>query len=657
MIASTLYYFRVSANCSDGTSSGFTDSIQKKTLACTTPISLNVTNISAHEATVSWQAQCSSDNYSLKYKANNSAKWLTVQTINQPSEIMTGLVAKTGYQVKVASVCDSMTSVYSNPIPFSTLDSSAAPIHKPNIIVFVLDDARYDHFIPNGAPSWFQTPSINSIAAQGVNFQLCIPAESQCAPSRISIYTGLYPHHHGALNNLTHYNASVPLIQQILKDNGYYTGFVGKYGQEQGNPVGFNYWAISTNDNYINPPYLVNGRDTSINGHITDVYFQFAKTFLTGVPKKQPFMLMYFTRVPHAPAVPRPQDSSLYEKDTMPFPSNFFPYTQNYPSYYYSIDHQWTADSLNTVKYKLKQFQTLFGAECNMDSFITYLSHKGMLDSTIIIVSSDNGFLQGEHLMSEKEVPLEESLKVPLFVRYPTWFKAGKVVTNNTVSNIDIAPTLLEIAGISATYNMDGISLHKLYKGTAVRTNFYYEFGKQSPVPAIRAVRSLNYTYAFDYCNSTTEEFYDRIKDPKEDTNRINTQNYKPLIAYYQNLLDSLKIITGDSLFPKDLTCNLQNPKNSKEANKDISSSVLLHLSPNPVFGGKLEVAFYDPNEKAERISVVDGLGRILWSKNYNEATDYIYEMLDAAAWNPGIYFLKVDEKDNRYTRSFVVQR
>ena len=139
---------------------------------------------------------------------------------------------------------------------------------------------------------------------------------------------------------------------------------------------------------------------------------------------------------------------------------------------------------------------------------------------------------------------------------------------------------------------MDGVSLHRLYKGNVIRTNFYYEFGKQNPVPAIRAVRSLNYMYAYDYCNSTTEEFYDLIKDPKEDTNRINAQSYQPLIAYYQTLLDSLKTATGDSLFPKNLTCNLHNPENSREAGKDISSSVLLHLFPNPVSNRKIEVAF-----------------------------------------------------------------
>ena len=148
MTASTLYYFRVSANCSDGTSSGFTDSIQKKTQSCTTPVGLNVSGISSHEATISWQSQCSSDHYSLKYKANNSSKWITLSTINQSSQVMTGLVAKTGYQVKVASVCDTNTSAYNNPVSFTTLDSSKTPIHKPNIIVFLLDDARYDHLYP-----------------------------------------------------------------------------------------------------------------------------------------------------------------------------------------------------------------------------------------------------------------------------------------------------------------------------------------------------------------------------------------------------------------------------------------------------------------------------------------------------------------------------
>ena len=653
---STLYFFRVAANCSNGTSSGFTDSVKRKTLNCTTPINLTISNISAHEATVSWQAQCASDSYLLQYKPNSSSQWTTIIDIKQPSEILTGLVAKTVYRVKVASECDSAISPYSNSEFFTTLDSSTAPVHKPNVIVFILDDARYDQFIPNGGPSWFQTPFINSIASQGVNFQLCIPAESQCAPSRISIYTGLYPHHHGALNNATHYDASVPLVQQILKDYGYYTGFVGKYGQNQGNPLGFNYWAVSSGEGYVDPPYTINNKDTMIPGHITDVYYQLAKTFLNQVPKGKPFMLMYFTRVPHAPAIPRPQDSTLYENDIMPFPTNFYRYNQNFPSYYYSIGHEWGEDSLGTVSTKLRQFQTLFGAECNMDSLITYLQSKKILDSTIIIFSSDNGFLEGEHLMSEKEVPLEESFRVPLFVRYPAWFKGSKTITNNIVSNIDMAPTLLEIAGISNIYNMDGVSLHKLFKGTYTRKNFYYEFEGLDPVPVIRAVRSLNYTYANDYCNSSTSEFYDLVRDPKEDTNWINTQSYQPLITFYQGVLDSLKMAYGDSVPSTNLSCFLENPKDSKEAGGGTSTSVLLHLSPNPVSDGKLEIAFYDPNENAERISIIDDLGRTLWRKNYDRQTGYIYEGLDASMWKKGIYFLKVEEKNHVYTQGFVVQ-
>jgi hypothetical protein len=114
---------------------------------------------------------------------------------------------------------------------------------------------------------------------------------------------------------------SLPLVQQILKDNGYYTGFVGKYGQFQGQPTGFDWWATSEGNVYVDAVYSINDSpDTVIPGHITDVYEDMALTFLNSVPANKPFMMMYFTRVPHGPTIPRSQEQNLYLTESMPVP-------------------------------------------------------------------------------------------------------------------------------------------------------------------------------------------------------------------------------------------------------------------------------------------------------------------------------------------------
>src|SRR5205085_10651139 len=133
----------------------------------------------------------------------------------------------TTYEYRIQTNCASVKSAWTSILSFTTLSLNAL---KKNILLFLLDDARYDEFSPNGAPSWFVTPGITRIANEGVNFKLTIPTTSQCSPSRACIYTGLYPHLNGTEKNGDTLDLSLITIQQILTDNGYYTGFIGKYG-------------------------------------------------------------------------------------------------------------------------------------------------------------------------------------------------------------------------------------------------------------------------------------------------------------------------------------------------------------------------------------------------------------------------------------------
>src|SRR5207344_2258946 len=114
--------------------------------------------------------------------------------------------------------------------------------------------------------------------------------------------TGLYASKHGTVDNTTKHISGLPMISQILQDAGYYTGLIGKYANLQGNPEGFNWWATSGSDGgFVNTDYEINGKDTSILGHITDVYQQLASTFFDSVPEGKKFLLFFNTRIPHVP--------------------------------------------------------------------------------------------------------------------------------------------------------------------------------------------------------------------------------------------------------------------------------------------------------------------------------------------------------------------
>lgn len=141
----------------------------------------------------------------------------------------------------------------------------------------------------------------------------------------------------------------------------------------------------------------------------------------------------------------------------------------------------------------------------------------------------------------------EESLRLPLFVRYPAWFAPGTIVDYEIAANIDIATTLLDAAGIPDTFNMDGVSLHQLAQGQVHRKYFYYENYLEAGNKWL-AVRSLDYMYIFSLCKDETEEFFDLNIDPEQNTNLIFDPNYTALIESFRLKLDSLRLATGDTL-------------------------------------------------------------------------------------------------------------
>nr|MBA2423065.1 sulfatase-like hydrolase/transferase [Chitinophagales bacterium] len=142
-------------------------------------------------------------------------------------------------------------------IPSDTIkNSSGKPLlPKPNVLVIYLDDCRYDVFGANGGPQFFNSPAINSIANEGANFRWCFPALSLCGPSRASIVSGLYPHHHGVYNNEIFDTFPHTTLAEIMHDNGYFTGYIGKYGFEKFPVPGYDYYCQSSSDDYIDAGY------------------------------------------------------------------------------------------------------------------------------------------------------------------------------------------------------------------------------------------------------------------------------------------------------------------------------------------------------------------------------------------------------------------
>ncbi len=633
LLANTTYEFAVASFCSDLTTQGYSAPVQKTTKKCTAPSNPSVSAVSPNSVQITWLPLCGSSNFTLQYRVLGTTSWTKIKNISGASYLLQGLTAGTTYEIRLQTDCGDVNSGWTS---IYTVTTPAAGLPGKNILLYILDDARYDAFTVNGGPSWFVTPAITSIATDGVNFHLAIPTTSQCSPSRASLYTGVYAHVHGVEKNGDAMSPGMPLIQQILKDNGYHTGFVGKYGQFLGDPAGFNWWATSEGNVFTDATYRINGKDTVITGHITDVYLQLALDFLNSVPQGKRFALFFFTRVPHLPATPRTTDATLYLSESMPFPSNFTFYTNNYPSFYLSA--LWTADSNQVRDHIRKTFQSLAGAESNVAELLNWLDSKGLRDSTFFLISSDNGYLAGEHKMKEKILALEESIRVPLFIRYPPWFAAGTQISNSIASNIDIAPTLLELAGLSNIYGFQGLSLRAMADGTLQRKALFYQTGWDPNYAKLRALRTLTDVFIRSYCKSTCEEFYDLQTDPRQNVNQIFNPAYSSVINQRKATLDSLRTVYGDYT-PTKKTCSLITTNRSAPLQDSALRIAKLYAYPQP--GPQhLYVQLSAPAPEEGQLVVSNAMGQVIFRQIIAKGQQHF--TIACSQWTRGPYYLRL---------------
>jgi N-acetylglucosamine-6-sulfatase len=535
----------------------------------------------------------------------------------------------------VRSQCPGGTSEWSGPVTFTTL---TPPPSRPNILFILLDDARFDVFQPNGGPAFFNTPAINSIAEEGANFRYMFATNSVCVPSRCSFYTGHYSHTHGAIENNVLVNPAFPMIQEVLQQHGYYTGLVGRYGQPY-TPRGFDWYASMNNVTYINPQCNLNDTSFFPQGHTTDIMTDFALEFLATVDT--PFLLMYLPVAPHYPTIPREQEADLFTADEMPFPSNFARRTSNYPSWLYESGlFTWFNDSTETDSANTVMFQTLMGVEHSVDTMLNWLRSRGMLDNTLVVFSSDNGFMMGEHKLSQKRMAYEESFRLPLFIRYPAWFTPGTVVENELAANIDFFSTALDAAGIADTFGTAGISWRQLGNGERHRDLIFYEYpGITTIVPPFRAVRTPNYKFIRSYCDSLTEELYDLVADPAENVNLINNASFAGVVSQYRSMLDSMRNLLGD-VEVVNIDCSLLNPQLSKEEGAD--EQKLLPAGELTVYPNPASDHFFlqhTGSRSGTVITITNALGKIAF-RNVLADSDVSLLKINCRDWNRGVYYV-----------------
>lgn len=533
--------------------------------------------------------------------------------------------------------------------------SAQPPQSRPNIILIIGDDMRYDSFEPNGGPAWFDSPAINRIADEGANFKDYFCVYSLCTPGRGAMLTGLYPHGNGAIDNSSPYYSYLPTIANILDSTGYHTAMIGKYHAYFKPQPGWDYWMARSKlgGSYMDLEFNINGESKIIEGHVTQIIGDSSVKIISTIDT--PFLVMIGHQAPHQPALPLPEDSGIYGNEEMPVPS-LAKYNKNYPSYLYEEAPLLTEENL--AMSIQAYFECVKDIDGNIADIFNTLEERGILDNTILIFTADNGMMNGEHYLNGKGFPYEPSIRLPMFIRYPGWFAPNTVVDVPIGLNVDVAPTILDAAGIDQEpYHFHGLSLHKLATGELSRSRMMYENIKladesgDSGKPSIRSIRSKYYKYNWYRCSEQTEEFFDLIKDPDESKNLILDPEYAALIVTYRHTLDSLRSALHDTLAADSVVkpCHLVKGREIKGMYVVDNPIPLLDLGTNP-FIDRLIVNFMVASPEPVQINIYNALGQVLISNRLDDVEEGNLSIISFDTKNlpGGFYLVEVIQGVNR---------
>ena len=438
---------------------------------------------------------------------------------------------------------------------------------KRNIIFILSDDHRYDFMGFTGKLPFLETPNMDRMAAQGVHLKNAFVSTSLCSPSRASILTGQYTHRHGVVDNQSLVPEGTRFFPEYLQDHGYQTGFIGKWhmGEHKNDPrPGFDYWAsFRGQGNYWNSVFNVNGKEEAPadSTYVTDAITDYALDFLDNRDTERPFFLYISHKSVHAEFIPDPRHDGVYDSVELVYSPTMYPpghekakVTES--EYNYSDVPAWVKAQRNSwhgVDYlyhgqmEFDQFyrkycETLLALDESIGTVLDYLEKQGLMENTTIFYMGDNGFSFGEHGLIDKRQAYEESMRVPLLAMGADVARKGSVVEEN-VQNIDIAPTVLELAGLDPVSGFDGMSFASLLQGREVenwRDTIYYEYFWERPfpqTPTVHAVRTERFKYIRYHGIWDLNELYDIQEDPMEMNNLIRHPEYQHEASILRNAL------------------------------------------------------------------------------------------------------------------------
>lgn len=477
---------------------------------------------------------------------------------------------------------------------------------RPNI-VYIMTDDHTAQMMSCYDTRYMETPNLDRIARDGVRFTQSFVANSLSGPSRACMITGKHSCGNGFYDNSTCvFDGSQQTFPKLLQAAGYQTALVGKWHLES-LPTGFDHWEIVPGQgDYYNPRMIQQSGDTvRREGYLTNIITDDALDWMeNGRDAEKPFCLLIHHKAIHRNWMSDTCNLALYEDKTFPIPDNYYDDYEGRPAaaaqemsiikdmdlvydlkmyypghesrlrstyeafvgrmnaeqraawdkFYEPIIADFKARKLKgreLAEWKFQRYmrdymKTVKSLDDNVGRVLDYLEQKGLLDNTLVVYTSDQGFYMGEHGWFDKRFMYEESMRTPLVMRLPKGFDRRGDVTE-MVQNIDYAPTFLELAGVQVPSDIHGRSIVPLLRGEKPadwRDALYYHFYEYPAEHMVKrhyGVRTDRYKLIHFYNDIDVWELYDLENDPAEMHNIYGQEGTGEIAAQLKQRLVALQ--------------------------------------------------------------------------------------------------------------------
>ena len=469
-------------------------------------------------------------------------------------------------------------------------------VKKPYNIVYIMTDDHTAQMMSCYDTRFIRTPNLDRIANDGVRFTNSFVTNSLSGPSRACMFTGKFSHKNGFTDNTNCvFDGSQQTMPKLLQKAGYQTAIIGKWHLES-LPTGFDFWEIVPGQgDYYNPDFITSDNDTiRKKGYVTNIITDMSIDWMQNQrDTSKPFCLFIHHKAIHRNWMADTCNLGLYEDKTFPLPDNYYDTYKGrlaaaaqemsviedmdliydlkmlrpdkdsrlkslYEKYYGRMDagqkaawdefyepiiKDFYAKNLKgkeLAEWKLQRYmrdyaKTVKSLDDNVGRILDYLKEKNLLENTLVVYTSDQGFYMGEHGWFDKRFMYEESMHTPLIMRLPAGFdKRGDI--SQMVQNIDYAPTFLELAGAEIPADIQGESLLPLLKGENPadwRTSMYYHFYEYPAEHMVKrhyGVRTDRYKLIHFYNDIDSWELFDLQNDPHEMNNVYGQKEYEPVV-------------------------------------------------------------------------------------------------------------------------------